>query len=238
MSAATLASRGGRLRQGRRAEGQEGNQGRQPGLSGAGLQEGCGPVRGDDPGRARYRRGAPGLFLSGQQLRQPVQAGQEGGGRTTTHSSRRRSTNYQKAAETLSASPTKRTRALGKLSFQYLAASYGPDKLNDPAQGRADGPKNDSARAERPDELLRAREDLRRRRSLRSGGTGVSEGQGNAPERPRRLRAAGGVLQPPGRVRQDNRRLRRRISERPEESGSALHHRDATTGTMRRRISA
>ena len=42
--------------------------------------------------------------------------------------------NYQKAAETLSASPEPDDKKLGKLSLQYLVASYGPDKLNDPAK--------------------------------------------------------------------------------------------------------
>jgi tetratricopeptide (TPR) repeat protein len=42
--------------------------------------------------------------------------------------------NYQKAAERLSASPDPSEKKLGKLSLQYLVASYGPDKLNDPAK--------------------------------------------------------------------------------------------------------
>jgi len=42
--------------------------------------------------------------------------------------------NYQKAAETLSASPDPADKKLGKLSLEYLVASYGADKLNDPAK--------------------------------------------------------------------------------------------------------
>ena len=42
--------------------------------------------------------------------------------------------NYQKAAEKLSASPDPNDKKLGTLSLQYLVASYGPDKLNDPAK--------------------------------------------------------------------------------------------------------
>jgi tetratricopeptide (TPR) repeat protein len=42
--------------------------------------------------------------------------------------------NYQKAAEKLSASPDPADKKLGKLSLEYLVASYGPDKLNDPAK--------------------------------------------------------------------------------------------------------
>src|SRR4249920_70940 len=42
--------------------------------------------------------------------------------------------NYQKAAERLSASPKPEDKKLGKLSLDYLVASYGPDKLNDPAK--------------------------------------------------------------------------------------------------------
>src|SRR6185312_4778176 len=42
--------------------------------------------------------------------------------------------NYQKAAEKLSASPDPKEKQLGTLSLQYLVASYGADKLNDPAK--------------------------------------------------------------------------------------------------------
>ena len=43
-------------------------------------------------------------------------------------------TNYQKAAESLSASADPADKKLGKLALQYLVSSYGPDKLNDPAK--------------------------------------------------------------------------------------------------------
>ena len=42
--------------------------------------------------------------------------------------------NYQKAAEKLSASSDPANKKLGTLSLQYLVASYGTDKLNDPAK--------------------------------------------------------------------------------------------------------
>jgi tetratricopeptide (TPR) repeat protein len=42
--------------------------------------------------------------------------------------------NYQKAAEKLAASPAPDDKKLGKLALEYLVASYGPDKLNDPAK--------------------------------------------------------------------------------------------------------
>jgi tetratricopeptide (TPR) repeat protein len=42
--------------------------------------------------------------------------------------------NYQKAAEKLSASNNPADKKLATLSLQYLVASYGPDKLNDPAK--------------------------------------------------------------------------------------------------------
>jgi tetratricopeptide (TPR) repeat protein len=42
--------------------------------------------------------------------------------------------NYQKAAEKLSASNDPADKKLGKLSLEYLVASYGADKLNDPAK--------------------------------------------------------------------------------------------------------
>jgi tetratricopeptide (TPR) repeat protein len=42
--------------------------------------------------------------------------------------------NYQKAADTLSTSTDEKQKGLGKLAYQYLANSYGPDKLNDPAK--------------------------------------------------------------------------------------------------------
>jgi len=42
--------------------------------------------------------------------------------------------NYGRAAEKLSASDNPADKKLGTLSLQYLVASYGPDKLNDPAK--------------------------------------------------------------------------------------------------------
>ncbi len=42
--------------------------------------------------------------------------------------------NYQAAAEKLAASTVPADKKLGTLSLQYLVASYGPDKLNDPAK--------------------------------------------------------------------------------------------------------
>ncbi len=42
--------------------------------------------------------------------------------------------NYQKAAEKLSSSADPKDKQLGTLALQYLVASYGPDKLNDPAK--------------------------------------------------------------------------------------------------------
>src|SRR5438093_3983975 len=42
--------------------------------------------------------------------------------------------NYQAAAEKLATAPTKAEKDLGKLSLKYLVASYGADKLNDPAR--------------------------------------------------------------------------------------------------------
>src|SRR3954466_11560213 len=42
--------------------------------------------------------------------------------------------NYQKAAEKLAASPDPADKKLGKLSLEYLVASYGADKIKDPAE--------------------------------------------------------------------------------------------------------
>jgi tetratricopeptide (TPR) repeat protein len=42
--------------------------------------------------------------------------------------------NYQTAAEKLATAPTKAEKDLGKLSLKYLVASYGAEKLNDPAR--------------------------------------------------------------------------------------------------------
>ena len=42
--------------------------------------------------------------------------------------------NYQLAAEKLATSSDPKDKSLGKLSLEYLVATYGPDKLNDPAK--------------------------------------------------------------------------------------------------------
>src|SRR6478672_9631596 len=64
-----------RLRQGRRDQSEKSLQVGQSGVPGAGLQEGGRILRGGGRGRPQPR---PGLLLSRQQLRQPVQAEQEG----------------------------------------------------------------------------------------------------------------------------------------------------------------
>ena len=67
--------------------------------------------------------------------------------RPTTSSSNKAVKNYQTAAEKLSRPrPRKPRRTLAQLSMKYLVASYGADKLNDPAQGRTGRPAYDSAR--------------------------------------------------------------------------------------------
>lgn len=43
-------------------------------------------------------------------------------------------TNYEIAAQKLSAAPTEQDKKLGNLALQYLVAAYGADKLNDPSK--------------------------------------------------------------------------------------------------------
>ena len=47
------------------------------------------------------------------------------------------------------------------LALEFLVAAYGPDKLDDPTQAEPVVQQHDSAGAERADQLLPAREDLR-----------------------------------------------------------------------------
>ena len=71
-------------------------------------------------------------------------------------------------------------------SLQYLVNAYGPEKLNDPTQAEPVVQGDDRARAERADQLLRARRHLRRLRRIRAGRADLPEGQGSAGPTTRR----------------------------------------------------
>ena len=135
----------------------------------SGLEGGGRRVRGrrsaTDPNACR---GA--IFYLGEQLRQPLQAEPERASRRTTPTSRRRSRTTRR--------PPKRTPnpQMRKLAMQYLVAAYGPEKLNNPAEGRADRQEDDRDGAERADQLFRAVEDLRGRRPLRRGRADAAQG--------------------------------------------------------------
>ena len=67
----------------------------------------------------------------------------------------------KKATETINDNPK-----LRKLSYQYLVACYGQDKLNDPSQAEPILQKMIQMDSDGPVELLRSRQDLRGRRPV------------------------------------------------------------------------
>ena len=117
------------------------------------------------------------LLLPGQQLRQPLEAQQEGR-RDQRRPADESGQNYQKAAEKLSTSDKPEDKKLGKLSLQYLVQAYGAGQAERPRQGRTGRAADDSARPARPRQLLRARQDLRRRGRLRRSREGPAQGEG------------------------------------------------------------
>ena len=82
--------------------------------------------------------------------------------------------NYQKAADNDHQSPTDEEAGARIPRLPPTAR----DKLNDPAKAEPIVQKMIAARAERADQLLRAREDLRGRRPLRRGRAGAHQGAG------------------------------------------------------------
>ena len=81
-----------------------------------------------------------------------------------------------------------------------------------PDAGRAGRQGDDRPRAERADQLLRARRHLRGLRRIRAGRADLPQGQGSAAQRPGGVYAACRLLQQPGRLRQDH-----RSGERPHQ---------------------
>ena len=65
---------------------------------------------------------------------------------------------------------------------------------------------------------------------LRRGRADAAEGEGRGTERLERLHAAGRLLQPPGRVRQDDGGARRARGEGAEQPGGVLHDRGLLLG--------
>ena len=91
--------------------------------------------------------------------------------------------NYRKAAD------TNTDPAWKKSSLEYLAAAYGSDKLNDPAQGGAGLPGDHLARSQGTDQLPRARQALRGHGPVRRGRGRVRQsprGETRRPVGPRR----------------------------------------------------
>ena len=114
-------------------QGEEGVQGGQPGLPGAGLQEGGRALRRDDRGRPRAATAHQAYFFLGNSYDnqyKPSKKGEPANDALLTKAVE----NYQKAAEKLAASADPDDKKLGKLSLEYLVAAYGADKLNDPAK--------------------------------------------------------------------------------------------------------
>ena len=102
-------------------------------------------------------------------------------------------------------------------SLQYLVAAYGPDKVNDPAQAEPllqEMIRLDPADTSNYVMLSKMYEDAGEYELAEKV---LVDGQDRAPERLERLHAAGGLLQPAGRVREDDGRPERagRRTSRP-----------------------
>ena len=105
--------------------------------------------------------------------------------------------------------PNPQGRTVRKLSFEYLIAAYGTDKLERLRPGRADRQGADRAGAERARRTTRRSAKLYEESGpVRRGRGAVQEGHRRQAERPGRLSDAGRLLQPPGPVRQDDGGLR------------------------------
>ena len=126
--------------------------------------------------------------------------------------------NYQAAAEKLATGSTKAEKDLARLSLKYLVASYGADKLNDPARAEPVVQRMiqlDPGEPENYFALAKIYEDAGRVRKRRRY---PGESETSQAERPGRLQDARGLLQPPGSVRKDHQGARgcRRLG--PQES--------------------
>ena len=191
-------------------QGEEGVQGRQRGVPGSRTTR----RRRTCTRRRSSRRPEPAasaVLLPRQQLRQPVQAEQEG------RAGQRRAAekaveNYQKAAEKLSASADPEDKKLGKLSLEYLVAAYGADKLNDPAKAEPVVQKMIQLEPSEPTNYFALAKIYEDAGAYDEAEQMLHRGQGRQAERPGGLHAARRLLQPPGH---STRRSRRSRSARP-----------------------
>ena len=111
------------LRQGWRDSSEEGLQVRQRRVSAAGLQEGLRALRADD--RPPPQPGHQAYFFLGNSYDNQYKPSKKGDAVNDAMLTKAVE-NYQKAAEKLAASPDPADKKLGKLSLEYLVASYGP----------------------------------------------------------------------------------------------------------------
>ena len=105
---------------------------------------------------------------------------------------------YQKAAEQDPGSQQ------AKLAMQYLVAAYGPDKLDDPAKAEPIVKQMIEMEPNEPTNyfgLSKIYEDAGRYDEAEQA---LLKAQGSQAERPAGLHDAVGLLQPPGRLRQDD----------------------------------
>ena len=140
--------------------------------------------------------------------------------------------NYKKSADVGAGPEDQAARA------RVSRGGVRPRQAERPGAAGAARAGDDQAGSERADQLLRARQDLRGQRRLRGGGADLPEGQGSAAAGADRLHAARRLLQPAGRLRQDDRGARRsapsasRTTRRPTTSSRP------TTGTRSTATSA
>ena len=164
----------------------------------------------------------PAYFFLGKQLRQPVQAQQEGRRRANDSCSWRTRSRITRSPRTsCRRRTTPRTRSSASSSLQYLVAAYGPDKLNDP--GKAEPVLQHMIQLDPADpaNYFRLAQALRGRRRSTTRRSGFSSRR-RTPGRttPAVYTIAGRLLQPQGQLRQDDRRARaagrRRNRDNPE----------------------
>ena len=125
-----------------------------------------------------------------------------------------------------------------KLALEYLVAAYGSDKLNDPSKAEPIVQKMIELEPERADQLLRARQDLRGRRPLRRGRTGPDQGREVKPNDPTVYTTHVRLLQPPGRLPQDDRSAQEGRGARARTIPRATTASRPTTGRRPRRTTA
>ena len=172
----------------------------------------------------------PGLLLPRQQLRQPVQAEQEGRA-GQRRAARQGGRELPARAEKLARRRPIRTKEAGKLSLEYLVGGLRADKLNDPAQAEPVVQRMIQLDPGEPANYFALAKIYEDAGAYDRGRRDAAEGEEAKPNDPAVYMTLAGFYNRQGQFDKTIEALEERAAEGAEQPGGLLHDRRPTTGT-------